>query len=104
VALPCTVKTKSRWAKASKAASGTMHSPDFSSLPENLPSKKPTAFFAISRSGKVIATMIVHLFSSQIGTWGIVAKAVEKRKRSRAITILALNQAVAPASRVRLRL
>jgi hypothetical protein len=38
-----------------------MHSPDFSSLPENLPSKNPTAFFAVSRSGKVIATMIVHL-------------------------------------------
>jgi hypothetical protein len=38
-----------------------MHSPDFSSLPENLPSKNPTAFFAVSRSGNVIAT-IIHLF------------------------------------------
>jgi hypothetical protein len=81
VALPCTVKTKSRWAKASKAASGTMHSPDFSSLPENLPSKKPTAFFAVSRSGKVIATMSIHLSLSQIGTSGIVAGALEKRKK-----------------------
>ena len=47
-----------------------MHSPDFSSLPENLPSKNPTAFFAVSRSGKVIATMIVHLFLSQ--NWNAV--------------------------------
>ena len=56
-AFPWTVNEMFRSASTAKAASGTMCSPFFKTLPENRPRRNPRAFFWVSSSGNVITTM-----------------------------------------------
>ena len=59
-------------ASASRAASGTMCSPDRSTRPEKRPSKKASARFSVSRSGNVIVTICeLIVILSGLGTQGI---------------------------------
>jgi hypothetical protein len=44
-------------ARAANAISGTMISPDFNALPENLPMRNPSAFLRVALSGNVMTTI-----------------------------------------------